>query len=372
MITRKDGHPSWYLSSGAAEAYVSIQGGMVTADFTLGNRIVSPYYTLPWWNEAGAAELDNLSQLLRGDFFCMPFGADIQDDGSILYHGKPAHGFWMLKEKLSDSNVVLELDSDKGSIEKHIRLDGENSLIYQNHIISGINDRTPMGYHPMLKLPLEEGSGMVKLSSFSRGFTTPGLIESSADGGYSRIKPGIKIEDVTSVPCVDDSTLDLTRYPHATGFEEIVMFISNPEDEFAYSCVAIPSEGYLYFQLKNPAKLRSTIMWMSNGGRHYAPWNGRVKGLLGLEEITAFFHYGKEDSVNENFLSKLGYPTSVELISEKSLSVPLISGVTEIGINYSGVSGIEKHGDDSIIIIGNQGERNIIECDISYLRDSQY
>ncbi len=368
MIVKNDGHPSWRVSSEAAEAYISIQGGMVTADFTLGDRIVSPYYTLPWWNEEGAADLDNLSQLLRGDFFCMPFGADVQDDGSILYHGKPAHGFWMLKEKISDSTVVLELDTDKGSIEKHIRLDGENSLIYQHHIISGITDRTPMGYHPMLKLPREEGSGMVKLSGFAKGFTTRELIEDSVNGGYSRIKPGLEIEDVTAVPCVDGSTLDLTRYPHATGFEEIVMFISNPEDDFAYSCVAIPSEGYLYFQLKNPAKLRSTIMWMSNGGRHYAPWNGRVKGLLGLEEITAFFHYGKEDSVKENFLTKLGYPTCVELKSEESLSVPLISGVTEIGIDYSGVSGIEKHGNDSIVIIGNQGERNIIKCDLSYLR----
>ena len=110
-------------------------------------------------------------------------------------------------------------------------------------------------------------------------------------------------------------------------------------------------------------------MWMSNVGRHYAPWSGRVKGLLGLEEITAFFHYGKEESINENFLTKLGYPTCVELKSEESLSVPLISGVTEIGIDYSGVSRIEKHGDDSIVIIGNQGERNIIKCDLSYLRN---
>jgi hypothetical protein len=369
MITKKDGHPSWHLSSEQSDAYVSIQGGMVTVDYKIANRTISPYYVLPWWDEEGAASLDNLSQLLRGDFFCMPFGADIQDDGSILYHGKPAHGFWTLKEKYSDSSIILELDSDNGSMEKHIRLDGENSVLYQNHVISGVNGKTPMGYHPMLKLPLEAGSGMVKLSGFGKGFTTPALIEDSANGGYSRIKPGVEITDVTAVPCIDGSTLDLTRYPHPPGYEEIVMFINNPDDDFAYTSVAIPSEGYLYFQLKNPAKLRNTIMWMSNGGRRYAPWSGRVQGLLGFEEITAFFHYGKEESINENFLTKLGYPTCVELKAEESLSVPLISGITEIGPDYSGILTIEKNDDASIVILGNKGERNIVKCDLSYLQD---
>ena len=42
-----------------------------------------------------------------------------------------------------------------------------------------------------------------------------------------------------------------------------------------WSAVARPGGGDMALMLKNPAKLPVTMLWYSNGGRSYAPWNGR-------------------------------------------------------------------------------------------------
>jgi len=40
---------------------------------------------------------------------------------------------------------------------------------------------------------------------------------------------------------------------------------------------------------------------MSNGGRYYEPWNCRIRGVPGLEEITGFYHYGIKAGMGKNF-----------------------------------------------------------------------
>ena len=44
--------------------------------------------------------------------------------------------------------------------------------------------------------------------------------------------------------------------------------------------------------LKNPAQLPVTMLWFSNGGRSYAPWNGRHRDVLGVEDGCTWSLYG--------------------------------------------------------------------------------
>jgi hypothetical protein len=256
---------------------------------------------------------------------------------------------------------------DQGNVRKHIEMRAGEPLIYQKHTISGFEGAMPYGYHPMLRFPDQLNSGRVTISKPLTGYTTPEPIELPENGGYSRIKPACEITDMTAVPCTDGSCLDLTSYPHSPGFEELVMFNSNPELPFAFSAVTIPEKGYLYFQLKNPKKLRQTILWMSNGGRWYVPWSGRVQRLLGIEEITAFFHYGKSASTAENFLNKAGIPTSYTFKKEETVNIPLISGLAAIDATFKRVRTIEQTGDREVTIYSEGSEKIRIPCDLEFL-----
>ena len=368
-IEKAFGQLCWTLESNDKKIYVTIQGGNLTCDFTIGTRVINPFYILPWWNEPIAAELDNLSQLLRGDFFCLPFGADDSGD-PVTYHGPTASGYWMPVDGNDDENSIdLKVGLDPGTVTKHVEIRPGEPVIYQRHTISGFEGTVPFGYHPMLRFPKGIGTGRITISPPLSGHTTPQPFEIPSAGGFSRITPGREISDMTAVPCNDGSLLDLTTYPHTPGYEELVMFVSDPALPFVFSAVTFPEQGYLYFQLKNPKTLRQTVFWMSNGGRWYPPWDGRVQGLLGLEEVTAFFHYGKSASAGKNFLNETGIPTSRQFVADEAMDIPLISGVVPTSPSFGRVRNIEQSGPAEITIQNEGNEKLVVACDPGFLNE---
>lgn len=106
---------------------------------------------------------------------------------------------------------------------------------------------------------------------------------------------------------------------------------------------------------------------MSNGGRWYAPWNGRVHRILGIEEVTAFFHYGISASTEENFLSKAGIPTSYNFKKDESFDIPLISGLDPIGPTFKRVRTIEQTGDSEITLVIESDDRIRVPCSLEFL-----
>src|SRR4030095_10217321 len=98
----------------------------------------------------------------------------------------------------------------------------------------------------------------------------------------------------------------------------------------ACTAVTFAKERYAWFALKNPRVLASTIFWISNGGRHYAPWSGRHVNVMGIEDVTANFHKGLAESAKANDLSRAGIPTHVKLSPRKPLVVNYIMGVLSL------------------------------------------
>ena len=129
----------------------------------------------------------------------------------------------------------------------------------------------------------------------------------------------------------------------------------------------MPDEGWLYFQLKNPKVLAETVLWMSNGGRHYPPWNGRVVSVLGLEEVTGFFHYGREASLGLNFFRERGIPCACEPGPGGSLRVRFLMGLVPIARSFSGVADIVAAGGGAIRILGRGGESIDVPCRPGFL-----
>lgn len=367
-IEKHFGQLCWTLENGGKKVYVTIQGGNLTCDFPVGDRRINPFYVFPWWNEPQSLTLDPLSQVMRGDFFCFPFGLDDSTDPPT-YHGPTASGCWAPSRTGFDSPDAMELVMNlaQGTVTKRIEIRAGDPLIYQRHTISGFEGDMPFGYHPILRFPEGLETGLIAISDPVSGHTTPQPLESSGGGGYSKVAPGNEITSMRSIPCVDGSVLDASVYPHTPGHEDLMMFVTDQTRAFAYSAVSFPGEGYLYFQLKNPRTLGQTIFWLSNGGRWYPPWSGRVRGVMGIEEVTAFFHYGKTASTEPNFLSRKGVPTCRTFTREEEFAVPLIMGVIGISPSFGRVKSIEQAVRGGIVIRGERNEEIPVQCDLEFL-----
>jgi hypothetical protein len=120
------------------------------------------------------------------------------------------------------------------------------------------------------------------------------------------------------------------------------MVVSDPHVPFAWTAVVFPKERYAWFALKNPRVLRNTVFWISNGGRHYPPWSGRHVNVMGIEDITGYFHHGLAESASPNALSRKGMRTCVELVPEDPLVVSYIMGVTAVPAGFQRVSSLTK------------------------------
>ncbi len=341
------GEPSWELHSDRVSLAVTEAGGHLgPVQFDLG-RVVAPFHVAPWNAEAGARKLLPLLRVLRGDFFCMPFGGNETPwrGESHPPHGETANRTWKLKEsgaKGAWSFLSMEMRTTHrpARVEKWIGLKAGQSAIYSRHVISGASGPMNLGHHAMLDF--SDGEGLVSVAPFSRGQVFPGEFENPALGGYSSLQPGAIFRSLRRVPLAQGGFADLSRYPARDGFEDLVMVSTRPGTELGWSSVVFPGERFVWFLLKDPRVLASTVLWHSNGGRHYPPWNGRHRRVLGIEEVTSYFHCGLVESTASNPVSKAGIPTTLHLDPIRPLAVNVIMGVAPTPANFGGVRSIRK------------------------------
>jgi hypothetical protein len=71
------------------------------------------------------------------------------------------------------------------------------------------------------------------------------------------------------------------------------------------------------------------MVWMSNGGRSYAPWSGRHTGVLGIEDGRASA-LGHADSVADNDLNRSGIATAFELEDGQTVILRQVIGACAI------------------------------------------
>jgi len=370
-ITDNNGQPSYLLANDRVKVHVTVQGGHLTATF---NENVSPFFTAPWWNEADIPDADQIIKVLRGDFFCLPFGANMEPYAGRTHpiHGKTANDCWDYvgldySDGVKALRLKMDLDADGGVVEKIIRVRDGQPLIYSEHIVTGLEGKSPVGHHATLQCPDEPGAAIIDMTEPACGFTPPAPIEDSAMGGYSFLQTGQEISDRTKVPCFGGGFADLTRYPTQKGYEDVVLFVSDVSKEFVFTAASFPGRGYLYFQLKDPRVLPQTLFWMSNGGRHYAPWNGRISGVLGMEEIAGFFHYGIKQSVEPNFLQERGFKPFAEFRKDQPSAIRVIMGLVPIPGDFTGVRDITPGGDNEITILGKGEESISVPCNLDFL-----
>ncbi len=363
--------PSWTIRAKGVEASITRAGGMIApVTFTLDKKKVAPLHVAPWHRENLDKNTPTILRVLRGDFFCMPFGGNTTPLGKEKHpvHGEVANSDWALAsytESTTETNLQLKLQTRvrQATVEKRVRLVAGHHAVYQRNTIRGATGPMCLGHHAMLRFP--DAGGIVSTSPFVYGQVYPEPVEKPEDRGYSVLKPGATFSSLESVPMITGETADLTRYPARRGFEDLVMMVTDPALDFGWTAVVFPSEGYAWFALKDVSVLRNTILWMSNGGRHYAPWNGRHVNVMGLEETTSYFHPGLAESAKPNPISKQGFPTSIKLDPKYPTTVNYIFGVVAVPPEVKRIDEIERseHG----IMLHGGGLRHEVPLDMEFL-----
>jgi len=346
--------PSFVVATREVEVAVSRLGGHMApvTFFRDSAQPVRPYYVSPWQDEAASKMPAPVLVSLRGDFFCLPFGGNSDEVAGEKHppHGEIVGDSWHLVSSKKTGDVTtltlgIETKVRKGRVTKDLSLvDGQN-VVYSRNIIEGFAGRVPLGHHAILAMPEKEGAVRIATSAFRFGMTCPSLFSDPKQREYQALLPGAKWTDLAKVPVAwkNAPDADLTRLPGRYGHADLIQIANEPWDKTggpAWTTATFSEAGYVWFALKDPAVLNSTVFWMENHGRHGHPWNGR-NHCLGLEDVTAFFADGLAASTKENVLTSEGVATAVELRADQPTAVNYIQGVVKIPEGFENVKTLE-------------------------------
>ena len=221
------------------------------------------------------------------------------------------------------------------TVRKHVEVRPGEAMVYQRHSLEGGSGRLPLGHHAML-----DADPPLRLAFSRRIFagTPPAPVEATPAGRSILAYPQ-EIADLTKAGLAGGGTADLTHYPFAEGHEDIWGLVSDPGLPFAWTAATSPS-GWVWFALKDPLVLPMTLLWLSNGGRTYAPWSGRHRRSIGVEEIRSNFHLGHAASIADNPLSARHVPTAAELGHDRPFVVSYAFGLAAAPPDFGPVADI--------------------------------
>ena len=269
-----------------------IGGNLQNVVFTSGDGAeVRPLHTAPWVEDAASLpkEIALVERQLSGDFFCAPFGAG----EGLPIHGWTANGSWQPDGTREETDggrshsYRLRETVQGASVTKTLTVRPGHPFIYQRHRFEGGAGHLPAGHHAMIRVP---GGARLSFSKKRFGVTPDSELESNPARGRSILKYPQEFSHLDQVRGADDIDLDIRHYPFSSSHEDLVVLAEDPEFKIGWSAALAAEDGFLFFAIKDAAALPETVLWMSHGGRDYAPWLGRHTYVLGIEEIASSCH----------------------------------------------------------------------------------
>lgn len=292
-----------------------------------GDRILRPLHRAPWLDEPADTLPDGIAPglaRLSGDFFCAPFS--LNDIEPAPGHGWTANSAWDVTESRAvDGGWQAELQLRRpvfgATVTKRLILRDGHPFLYQEHEIAGGSGALPVAHHAMTRMATD---GLLSFSPKRAALTPPAPLEPDPARGVYRLAYGRRSQDLTQFPDRDGGAADLTSYRAADRREDFVVLVEAGHAGPGWTAVSREAERDFLFVLKDPRELPVTMLWISNGGRAYAPWNGRHLGVLGVEDgRTAVGH---RSSLADNFVSREGAPTNFELGPDARIRVRHVIG----------------------------------------------
>lgn len=343
--------PSWVLESDCVRMAVTQAGAHLAPVYFFSNEAspVQPYHISPRQGEIPGLAESCSEAVLRGDFFCLPFGRAESARDSLYSHGRTAGYPWRLVGALSAGGLhTLQIAMDEAlrsaQVTREFFLrDGEN-VIYDRTSVRGLEGAFPIGHHAVLRTP--EGNARLLLSTakIQFGMTYPGAFAQPEAGEHQALAIGAHLKSLAAVPSLGGSeVVDCSAYPARCGCSDLLQVAVDPDPgQPAWSVAVSPEERYLWFSLRDARMLPSTIVWMENCGRQSAPWNGRTR-LLGIEDVCSYFDCGITASRLPNVFSQHGVATVHQFQSHPICRISYVQGVMRIPQGFGRVQRVVCH-----------------------------
>ncbi len=312
------------LAHGDAVADVDPEVGNIPL-WRVGGR--HPLHAAPWRDEAEVQEDESLpivNRRLAGDFFCMPFGRDDVEEGPI--HGLTANTRWeVLAEDVAHAEFRLIATPYGATVTKRVRLVGPALL--QTHVIEGGAGDVTFAHHPMARMA--EG-GRLSFSPKRAALTDP---EPQYTGhnlwSVQQLRGDLHLD------CEAGGRWDLHEYPAGHKVEDFAILVEARDARLGWTVLVRNAENDMLVVLKDARLMPITMLWISNGGRDFSPWNGRHTGVIGIEDGCAAGGVGLRAARGENRIQAFGVPTTLALgprhvIPHAMVSLPRPPGWSEV------------------------------------------
>ena len=336
---------------------ISAEGIRVGLDLNVGHinvfevtrdgRAIAPLHRAPWVDAPGEKfPNDTLANVRRlsGDFLCAPFG--LNDMEPAPGHGWPANSTWRCLESgptATGASAVFELERRVfgARVTKHFTLRHDEPFLYQEHRFEGGEGAISAAHHVMTGM---QAGGRIAVSTKLFSETPPTALETDPARGrsilaYPATRPGFG-----AFPLANGGMADLGSYPPGERHEDFLTLAEDPGNETGWTVVSRNAERDHVIVLKDPRQLPVTLMWMSNGGRDYAPWSSRHVGVLGIEDARVSPR-GHRDSTIDNEFTRRGIATAFRLKPSGIVSFRQVLGACPAAFDESV---------ESLVVAGNE------------------
>jgi hypothetical protein len=301
---------------------------------------LQPLHRAPWLRtgEQLPSSVAPVEARLAGDFFCAPFGIPTPD---APIHGWAANGHWVADggSETADGALTaryrLEQKISGAQLAKEITLVAGQPIVYQRHMFTGDAGLIPIAHHAMIHVP---GGAQLSFSPKAFGKTMNGAPETDPARGRSIFAYPQTFSSLKTVKLANGRTADASRYPFDDGHEDLSVLAEAPGTKLGWSAAVAVNDGFVFFAVKDATRLPETILWMSNGGRTYSPWNSRHRAVIGIEEAATSAHAIHELAGSPS-PSPAGLVTGLDLGGE--VSIRYAFGAIVVPTGWSEVARIE-------------------------------
>lgn len=299
-------------------------GGMIgPTSFVLPDgRQVAPFHIAPWFAEP-TPDLPGILRRLRGEWPCVPFGADTSRElspdwqakgesfhGADIPHGHSSNVDWQFLAANPESiemACTYPANHPIKSLSRSIRPDPATCALDICLTVEARRIcRLPIGLHPTFRLPDGSTADLIP-PTFRHGRVFPLPVEPS-----SLLLPDATFQSLSSVPTRSGTPLSLTHLPLSTHNEELVQLCGISGD----FVLRYPGEGFQVRLTWNAAHFPSVLLWISNRGRTQSPWNSRHVAL-GIEPVCSAFDLGPAVSTAANPIAKAGTATAMDFTPDR-------------------------------------------------------
>lgn len=360
------GQDSWVITSDTVELAVTMTGGMMApvTFYPDSNRPLRPYSIAPWAEEDRETDPPVLGPL-RGDFFCLPFGANAGTDGRHTVHGATATKPWtLMASEEQDGSAAIELGMDVADpplrVTKRLRLRSGEPVVYTQHELAGGDGAFPLGHHATLAPP-PSGKLRISTSEIRFGMTSPRADGPMVADEYFALPPLTEFERLDAVPTIwpSPASIDCSVFPRMDGFSDILSVFAADGIRVAWTAALADEAGYLWFSLKDPGLLPATLFWIEERGRRGEPWLGRNR-CLGLEEICGYYADGLPIAAQPNTLTRRGIPTAVQLRPDAPTVINTIQGCVRVPPGFTRVRDARVE-PDHVVFFGGEGQEVAVQ-----------